>query len=115
MSTVDRLKAHRSLARETRDESLLKLVNLVLNEIRTYEISKGCHYKASEEEVQGIISKEVQARKELAASYHKAADSAQDEESRERFVIDYYDKLSEAGLLSTYLTPSELEPVVRCL
>lgn len=112
MSTVDRLKAHRSLARETMDESLLKLVNLVLNEIRTYELSRGCHYKASEKEVQGIISKEVQARKEMAVSCHKAADSAQDEESRKRFVIGYYERLSEIGLLSQYLTSSELEPVV---
>lgn len=103
MSTKDRLRSHKSLALETNDISLRKLTSFVLAKIRNYEISQGCHYKATEEEVQGIISQEVKSRRELAAEYHEAADSAQDEASRRKFETLYFERLSEAGILAQYL------------
>lgn len=109
MSTKDMLEEHRLLALKTRDKSLLKPINLTLAEIRKFEITKGGNYKASEEEVQGIIAKAVKTRKEFAESYRKAADSAQDEESRRRFESHYNVELSEAGLLEQYLPQSASE------
>lgn len=103
VSTKDRLKAHKSLALETHDNSLLKLTSTVLFKIRSLELSKGGHYNASEEEVQGIIANEVKSCRNSAALYREEANSAQDEESRKKFETLYYDKLSEAGLLAMYL------------
>lgn len=103
MSTKDKLKAHKLLALKTRDKSLLKPLNLTLAEIQNFEISKGKGYEASEEEVQGIISKAVKTRKASAAEYRKAADSATTEEVKRTAEANYNTELSEAGLLEQYL------------
>lgn len=109
MSTKDMLEKHRLLAVKTLDNSLFNLLEGALSEIRCFELSKGGNYKATEEEVQGIISEEVRACKESAALYLKNADSAQDEESRRQFRILHNVKLSEAGLLERCLPQSASE------
>lgn len=109
MSTKDMLEKHRLLALKTRDNSLFNLLERALSAIRCFELSKGGNYKATEEEVRGIISKEVRACKESAALYCKKANSAQDEESRRQFRILHNVKLSEAGLLERYLPQSASE------
>lgn len=96
--------AHKSLALETHDNSLLRITNFALDKIRSFEVSKGCYYQATEQEVQGILSNEVQSLRESAASYREAADSAQDDESRRKFETLYFERLSEAGLLAMYLS-----------
>lgn len=103
VSTKGRLNAHKSLALETHDNSLLRIINFALDKIRSFETSRGCHYQATEQEVQGILSDEVKSLRKSAAAYRAAADSAQDEESRRKFETLYFDKLSEAGILSRYL------------
>lgn len=55
MSTKDMLEKHRLLAVKTLDNSLFNLLERALSEIRCFELSKGGNYKATEEEVQGIL------------------------------------------------------------
>lgn len=117
MSTKDRLRAHKSLALETHDNSLLKVINFALDKISSFEASKGCYYQATEQEVQGILSNEVQSLRKSAAAYREAADSVQGEESRRKFETLYFERLSEAGILSQYLqqraSEAEMSAAVR--
>ena len=60
--------------------------------------SKGSHKPSQSKAPRHGVAKQADKGK------HIARITAQDEESRERFVIGYYERLSEVGLLSTYLT-----------
>lgn len=86
---VDKIQNDLKEAQLSRDEVKVSTLRLLLSEINNLRIAKGVDL--SEEDIRGIVHKEVKKRKEAAAGFRSGGreDSAQKEESEMAVLQEY--------------------------
>lgn len=86
-------------ALKVRDETKVSTLRLLLGAIKNFEISKqGTSYRASDEEIVGVIQKQVKQRKEAIEAFKKGGrDEMAAKEEKELAILQQYlpEQLSE--------------------
>jgi len=107
MRLADQIQDDLKEALKTKDEIKISTLRMLIAAIKNFEISKGkAGYKASDEEIVGVIQKEVKQRKESMEQY-KAGNRQDlvDKESKELEILAKY--------LPAQMSEENVEKIVR--